>query len=126
MRRREGRIMAMIGNSYYENWPDFIPHTLAKVGLAKLMQSLAVTLSPYIQCNAICPAVIYPSAAGQDQHILRSRGESHAGEYEKLRGEALFHRGTPEEVGELVVYLAGCSGYLTGAVIPIDGGKSAL
>jgi NAD(P)-dependent dehydrogenase (short-subunit alcohol dehydrogenase family) len=126
MKRRAGRIMAIVGNSYYENWPDFIPHTLAKVGLARLMQSLAVTLSPYIQCNAICPAVIFPSPLGQDNRILQGRGESHAGEYEKLRGETLFHRGTPEEVGELVVYLAGCSGYLTGAVIPIDGGKSAL
>jgi NAD(P)-dependent dehydrogenase (short-subunit alcohol dehydrogenase family) len=126
MKHQSGRIIAMIGNSYYENWPEFIPHTIAKVGLAKLMQSLAITLSPYIQCNAICPAVIFPSANGQDLHILASREENHAGEFEKFRGETLLHRGKPEEVAELVVYLAGCSGYMTGAVIPIDGGKSAL
>ena len=126
MKRESGRIIAMVGNSYFENWPDFIPHTLAKSGLARLMQSLAITLSPYIQCNAICPAVIFPSAQGQDIHILQERGEVHAGGFEKFRGDTLIHRGTPEEVAELVVYLAGCSGYLTGATIPIDGGKSAL
>jgi NAD(P)-dependent dehydrogenase (short-subunit alcohol dehydrogenase family) len=126
MKHQRGRIIAIIGNSYYENWPDFIPHTIAKTGLAKLMQCLSITLSPYIQCNAICPAVIFPSAKGQDLRILQSRGESHAEEYEQFRGDTLLHRGTPEEVAELVVYLSGCSGYLTGAVIPIDGGKSAL
>jgi NAD(P)-dependent dehydrogenase (short-subunit alcohol dehydrogenase family) len=127
MKNKAGRIIALIGNSYYENWPNFIPHAIAKVGLAKLIQSLAITLSPYIQCNAICPAVIFPSANGQDLRILASRGESHAGDqYEKFRDDTLLHRGTPEEVAELVVYLAGCSNYLSGAVIPIDGGKSAL
>ena len=126
MKHSSGRIIALIGNSYYENWPEFIPHTIAKIGLAKLMQSLAITLSPYIQCNAICPAVIYPSAHGQDLHILESRGEAHAGQYEKFREGTILHRGTPEEVAELVVYLSGCSNYFNGAVIPIDGGKSAL
>lgn len=126
LQQGSGRIIAMIGNSNYENWPDFIPHTLAKGGLARLIQNLAVALSPHIQCNAICPAVIYPSAHGQDLHIMASRGESHAGErYERIR-DTLVRRGTPEEVAELVVYLAGCSSYLNGAVIPIDGGKSVF
>lgn len=126
LQHKSGRIIAMIGNSYFENWPDFIPHTIAKTGLAKLIQSLSITLSPYIQCTAICPAVIFPSENGQDLRILASRGESHADELEKFRGDTLLRRGTPEDVAELIVYLAGCSSYMTGAVIPIDGGKSAL
>ena len=126
LKNGSGRMIAMIGNSYYENWPDFIPHAIAKVGLAKMMQNLAIALSPNIQCNAICPAIIYPSAHGQDMRIMSSRGELHEDEmYERMR-DTLLHRGNPEEVAELVVYLAGCSNYLTGAVIPIDGGKSAL
>lgn len=66
-----GRMLAIIGNSYYENWPDFIPHSIAKIGLAKLMQMLAVTYSPRIQCNAVCPASFLDSAEGND--ILSSR-----------------------------------------------------
>jgi NAD(P)-dependent dehydrogenase (short-subunit alcohol dehydrogenase family) len=34
---------------------------------AKLMQSLAIALSPNIQCNAICPTSIYPSEFEKDQ-----------------------------------------------------------
>ncbi len=116
----------MIGNSYYENWPDFIPHTIAKTGLAKMIQSLAIALSPHIQCNAICPAVIFPSEHGQDLRILSSRGEAHQDEHFEIIRDTVLHRGNAEEVAELVLYLASCSNYLTGAVIPIDGGKSSL
>ena len=126
LKHRSGRMIALIGNSYYECWPDFVPHAIAKTGLVKLIQSLAVALTPDIQCNAICPAVIYPSVSGQDLRIMKSRSEDHAGNYESIRGGTLIHRGTPGEVAELVVFLAGCSNYINGAVIPIDGGKSTL
>ena len=126
LRHNSGRIIALIGNSYYENWPDFIPHAIAKTGLAKMIQSLAIALSPYVQCNAICPAVIFPSAKGQDLRIMASRGEEHRDDqFETIRDTRLV-RGGPQEVAELVVYLSTCSNYLSGAVIPIDGGKSAL
>ena len=126
LKNGSGRIIAMIGNSYYENWPDFIPHTIAKTGLAKMIQSLAIALSPHIQCNAICPAVIFPSEHGQDLRILSSRGEAHQDEHFEIIRDTVLHRGNAEEVAELVLYLASCSNYLTGAVIPIDGGKSSL
>lgn len=121
-----GRIISLVGNSYYENWPNFIPHTIAKTGLARLTQALAVALSPHIQCNAICPASILPSQDGQDVSIMSARGETHSSSGVECSRGVWLHQGCPEEVAELVVYLAGCSNYLTGAVIPIDGGKSAV
>jgi len=123
MKNRSGRIIALIGNSYYENWPEFIPHCIAKTGLAKLMQSLAVALSPTIQCNAICPASFLDTE--EAKAIRQTRGDEYKEQYIVSKGIRI-HRGTPEEVAELVVYLAGCSNYLTGAVIPIDGGKYVL
>lgn len=125
LRNGSGRIIALIGNSYYENWPDFIPHAIAKTGLAKLMQGLAIALSPNIQCNAICPASFYPAENGQHETIRKKRGDEYQEDFIISRGVKL-HRGTPEEVAELVVYLSGCSNYLNGAVIPIDGGKYAI
>ena len=125
LKNGSGRIIALVGNSYYENWPEFIPHTIAKTGLAKLMQSLAITLSPNIQCNAICPAFIYPSEGVQTESIMKKSGEKIQGDYMVISGIKI-HKGNPEEVAELVVYLSGCSNYLNGAVIPIDGGKYAI
>lgn len=123
LKNGSGRIIALVGNSYYENWPDFIPHAAAKTGHAKLMQSMAIALSPKIQCNAICPASVYPSEEGT--YVMETRGEKLEDGYVNIGG-LLLHKGTTEEVAELVVYLSGCSNYLTGAVIPLNGGKSVL
>ncbi len=124
LRQGSGRIIALVGNSYYESWPTFAAHSIAKTGLAKLMQILAVGLSPSIQCNAVCPARIFPSPAGQDLRLMQARNEDPEGASSE-RSVAL-RQGTPDDVAELVVYLASCSSYLTGAIIPVDGGKSAL
>jgi NAD(P)-dependent dehydrogenase (short-subunit alcohol dehydrogenase family) len=89
------------------------------------MESLAVALSPKIQCNAICPASFLPAEEGQTATISGARGDRHRDDAIITKGITI-HRGTPEEVAELVVYLSGCSGYVNGAVIPIDGGKHVI
>lgn len=127
MKHKSGRMIAMIGNSYYENWPTYIPHSIAKVGLVKLMECLAVTLSPYIQCTALCPATIMTSAVGGYSPVLQSRSEIIDEEDRTITvsGQKLV-MGIPEQVAELIIYLSGCSNYMNGAVIPIDGGKHLL
>ena len=127
MKHKSGRILAMIGNSYYENWPIYIPHSIAKVGLVKLIECLAVTLSPYIQCTALCPATIMTSAVGGYSPVLKQRSEEINEETRTMtvNGQEIV-MGTPEQVAELIVYLCGCSNYMNGAVIPIDGGKHLL
>ena len=127
MKHKSGRIIAMVGNSYYENWPIYIPHSITKVGLVKLMECLAVTLSPYIQCTALCPATIMTSAAGGYSPVLQTRSETIDEEARTITvsGQKLV-MGLPEQVAELIVYLSGCSNYMNGAVIPIDGGKHLL
>lgn len=121
-----GRMIAMIGDSYYCTWPTFIAHSVAKVALVKVMEGLAIALSPEIQCTAICPADILSSNGGR--HIQSSRGEQLKGEnsdYIEISGQTL-KRGNPDDVAELVVYLSGCGSYMNGAVIPLDGGKHLL
>src|SRR4051812_6769164 len=50
-----GKIIALIGNSLYEAWPDYVSHAVAKAGLARLVELLAVALSPVVQCLAVAP-----------------------------------------------------------------------
>ena len=135
LKNGSGRIIALVGNSYYENWPNYTPHTIAKTGLAKLMQSLAITLSPNIQCNAICPASIYPSESEKDQSesLIKEKDAKFQEDFTIINTNTNFdasgikiHKGSAKEVAELVVYLSGCSNYLNGAVIPIDGGKYTI
>ncbi len=128
MKHKSGRIMAMIGDSYYENWPTCIPHSIAKVGLVKMMECLAVSLTPYIQCHAICPATIMESAKGGYSMELVEKGynkEVMEQNMISINGRDVV-RGNPEQVAELVVFLSTCSNYMNGAVIPIDGGKHLM
>lgn len=71
-----------------------------------------------IRCNAICPGTVEtPSLEGR----LQAQGD-----YEKTRATFIARQpigrlGRPDEIADLVVYLAG-AGYTTGQVHIIDGG----
>jgi len=92
----------------------------AVIGLTKSVA--ADYVSRGIRCNAICPGTVEtPSLEGR----LKAQGKDQSG-YEKTRAEFIARQpigriGRPEEIADLVVYLAG-AGYTTGQVHVIDGG----
>ncbi len=75
-----------------------------------------------IRCNAICPGTVEtPSLEGR----LKSQGKTES-DYEKARAAFIARQpigriGRPEEVADLVVYLASAT-YTTGQIHVIDGG----
>jgi NAD(P)-dependent dehydrogenase (short-subunit alcohol dehydrogenase family) len=114
-----GKIVALVGNSLYEAWPEFVTHSVAKAGMARLMELLAVTLSPTVQCNGIAldrvdwndTEPVPRGRASRQENVLSIDGID-------------FRTGTAADVARLVVELCKASGYLNGAIIPLDGGKS--
>lgn len=120
-----GRIIALVGNSTSEAWPNLVPHILSKTGLARLMEQLAVALSPTIQCNAIAPAQFYRSDDGANDELRRYRGEPLAsGDTYRMGTRFEFRNGNVADVAEAILYLATCSSYLTGVTLRLDGGKA--
>jgi len=121
-----GRIIALVGNSTSEAWPNLIPHTVAKTGLARLMEQLAVALSPVIQCNSIAPAQFFRSDDGSNDELRRYRGEPLAqqGDTYRVGTRFEFRNGNVQDVAEAILYLSTCTPWLTGATIRIDGGKA--
>ncbi len=120
-----GRILALVGNSTTEGWPNLVPHILAKTGLARLMEQLAVALSPVVQCNSVAPAQFFRSDDGANDELRRYRGEPLAndGTY-RLGTRFEFRNGNVDDVAEALLYLYTCTSYLTGATLRIDGAKS--
>jgi NAD(P)-dependent dehydrogenase (short-subunit alcohol dehydrogenase family) len=116
-----GKILALIGNSLYESWPEYVSHATAKTALARLMELLAVALSPTVQCLAVAPDRVLWTSAEHDDH---QRGVRDGGAV-TVDG-VTFRTGTAEDVARLVVDLCKSGAYLNGAVIPLDGGKSRL
>ncbi|MEV8367929.1 SDR family oxidoreductase [Microbacterium sp. NPDC064584] len=124
-RQGHGRIIALVGNSTSEAWPNLIPHILSKTALVRLMEQLAVALSPTIQCNAIAPSQFYRSDDGANDALRRYRGEPLANDETYRMGTRFeFRNGNAADVAEAILYLATCSSYMTGVTLRLDGGKA--
>lgn len=120
-----GRIIALVGNSTSEAWPNLIPHILSKTGLARLMEQLAVALSPIVQCNSIAPAQFFRSDDGANDELRRYRGEPLADhDTYRLGTRFEFRNGNVQDVAEAILFLATSSSYLTGVTLRLDGGKA--
>ena len=99
--------------------PGDTPYVAAKTGVTGLTRGLAVDLGPEgITVNCICPGPIRTAmtAAVPDEHKTI---------YAKRR-TALKRYGEPEEVAHMTLSLVlPAASYITGAVIPVDGGLIA-
>jgi 3-oxoacyl-[acyl-carrier protein] reductase len=95
------------------------PYSAAKAGVTGLTRSLAVELGREgITVNCICPG---PITTGMTDRI----SAEHKAIYAKRR-TALNRYGDPEEVAHMTLSLClPAASFLTGAVIPVDGGLMA-
>ncbi|MFV0463081.1 MAG: SDR family NAD(P)-dependent oxidoreductase [Nostocoides sp.] len=105
--------------------PNILPYTAAKGGVAAMTRQMAVDLSPQgIRVNAICPGtVMTPLVTRNWEAKGLTPKEALAG---SLGNYPLRRTGEPADIAALVAFLS-CSdsGWITGAVIPIDGGYTA-
>jgi 3-oxoacyl-[acyl-carrier protein] reductase len=97
----------------------FSAYSAAKAGVIGLTRSLAVELGKSgITVNCICPG---PVETGMTQGIPDEAKQTYA-----ARRTALRRYGLPEEVAFMTLCLcAPAAGFVTGAIIPVDGGLMA-
>ena len=95
-------------------------YSAAKAGVISFTKAAAIEYGDRgIRANAICPGFIETEMSG---------GPGAAARFPALvQGSCLKRGGQPEEVAELASFLASDrAAYITGAVIPIDGGSTCL
>jgi NAD(P)-dependent dehydrogenase (short-subunit alcohol dehydrogenase family) len=106
-----GKIINIADVAGVRPWADYLPYCVSKAGVMALTQGLAKALAPTIQVNAIAPGT-----------VLFHEGFSEEEKEEVRAAIPLGHEGTPEDVARTVAFLVG-SDFITGAVIPVDGGR---
>ncbi len=123
-RQGGGRIIAISMTLHYRGWPQMAHATAAKAGIDALTRTLALEWAPAnITVNAIAPGPIPTEGA---QRAFATGDTSTAGIDEEMRRLIPLGRwGTPEDIGNMTVYVASPAGaWITGAVFVVDGGSS--
>jgi pteridine reductase len=108
-----GLIVNMSDGMADRPYPPYLGYCTSKAALNSLTKGLARELAPRVRVNAIAPGVVEWPA---------DMPEAERAQY--LRRVPLARAGTPRDVADLILYLATGGSYITGQIIPLDGGRS--
>jgi 3-oxoacyl-[acyl-carrier protein] reductase len=115
--RGHGRIINLTSITFFGGWSMLLSYVSTKGGIVAFTRALARELGPEgVTVNAISPGAfptdaekIHPDPEGYSSWVLEQ--------------QAIKRRGTPEDIGNLAVFLASdASSFITGQLFQIDGG----
>ncbi len=111
--RTRGSIVNMLDVHAFRPMRRHPVYCAAKAGLAMLTQSLATELGPEIRVNGVAPgAILWP------EHEMNEATRSRI-----LERTVLKRIGEPADIARAVLFLVRDAAYITGHVIPVDGGR---
>jgi NAD(P)-dependent dehydrogenase (short-subunit alcohol dehydrogenase family) len=124
LRRRGGGSIVFVSSvQAYVTLPGCVPYAAAKAGLVAAARALAPEVGrDGIRVNAIAPGTIDTPMLHRD---LSGMGTEEAERFleQVANANALGRIGTPQEIADVVVFLASdASRYVTGTSIVVDGG----
>lgn len=120
LERGDGSIinMASVASSV-KGVPNRCAYTVTKAAVIGLTKSVAADyVTQGIRVNAICPGTV-ESPSLQDR--MRAQGDYDAARAAFIARQPMGRLGTPDEIADLAVYIAGAT-YTSGQAFAIDGG----
>jgi pteridine reductase len=107
LRKSRGTVVMIEDVAAYQPWPSFAAHCAAKAAQAMLTRVFARALAPEVRVCGVAPGPVAVTP----------------GQEERRAAETLLGRlGSPEDVAEAVVFLAGAD-FVTGTSLVVDGGR---
>lgn len=112
--RQRGSIVNIVDIHADRPLKGYPVYSIAKAGLVMLTKALAAELGPEVRVNGVAPgAILWPE--GEMDDLTKQRIVSRT---------FLKRQGSPGDIAEAVLFLAGGARYMTGQVLVIDGGRS--
>ena len=105
----QGRIVNISSLGGILPWPKFTAYCVSKAGVIMLTRCLARALAPEILVNSVAPGTIqFPDELPDEEYIRRA---------------PLHRTGKGADVADAVFYFV-TSDFVTGQILPVDGGRS--
>lgn len=126
---KNGAIILMSSDQALIAKHNSFAYNLSKAALASIAKTTALDYASFnIRANAVCPGTIetplYHKAI--DNYVKKSGADKHQVHQEEANLQPLNRLGQPEEVAELVLFLASDKAkFITGSLQVIDGGYTA-
>lgn len=109
-RTASGAIVNIVDSGVERAWARHVPYCASKAALLTASMVAARELAPRIRVNVVNPGTV---ALRDEEHAVVGR---------ILERIPLDRIGTPEDIAKAVVFLLS-SAYITGAILPVDGGS---
>ncbi len=117
LRKNRGCIVNIADIHAERPMKSYVVYSLAKAGLVALTKSLAQELGPEVRVNAVAPGpIMWPEGDPTFDEAERRRIVEHT---------ALKREGQPDDIARTVRFLVDDAPYVTGVILPVDGGRSA-
>lgn len=108
-----GKIVNVADWAVERPYVNYAPYFVAKGGVVALTRVMAKELAPAVQVNAVAPGPIL-MPADFDEETIRA----------VERATPLGRIGHPEDIAQTIRYVVEGTDFVTGAVIPVDGGRT--
>jgi pteridine reductase len=112
LRAGGGKIVNIADWAGERPYEDYLPYCISKAGVIALTKGLARELAPEVQVNAIAPGpVLLPENYGDQERR------------DVIAAVPLRRIGSPEDIARTAIFLCEGTDFMTGAIVPVDGGR---
>lgn len=115
LKQNRGCIVNIVDIHAFKALAEHPVYCVAKAGLAMLTRALAVELGPDIRVNGVAPGnILWPDRELSDEEKAAM-----------VESSTLKRQGTTTDIAGAVLFLVRDAAYMSGQVIPVDGGITA-
>lgn len=108
----QGAVINICDAGVFRPWSNYTPYLATKGAVASMTLSLARELAPHVRVSAVAPGLSLVPDDWDAQRIAQATNHI-----------PLKKAGTAQDIAEAVLFLAAAP-YITGIILPVDGGVS--